>query len=166
MKNLITFLIVFSFITIGINFASPTLTSPSNHSTDVSCETNFLWYDGAATSSWTWELLISTSSSFGNSTSYTGSYSGITGMYTLGYNVNVFGNTKYYWKVRSKSSSGIWGSYSSVWDFTTAPRPSTSALMQPGNNATNVNIPVFFSMDVCSRCNSLSFIYIGQFPEL
>lgn len=53
-------------------------------------------------------------------------------------------NTKYFWRVRSKSIGGV-GPFSAVWNFTTVvPLPSQVVLLSPGNNTVVANDTVIF----------------------
>jgi hypothetical protein len=48
--------------------------------------------------------------------------------------------TKYFWRVRAKNQTG-WGTYSSVWNFTTIPPiPSAPVLTSPSNGSTGVSL--------------------------
>jgi len=49
-------------------------------------------------------------------------------------------NTKYWWRVKGKNQTG-WGSFSTVWSFTTMfPVPVAPTLLLPANNATGVSL--------------------------
>jgi hypothetical protein len=139
---ILSFFIISYTFSISNAYSQPTLSSPPSNSTNVSCETLLSWFHTSGTPS-TWQLYVSTSSSFGNYDSYTGNYSGMIGSYRFNGGV-LNGNTKYYWKVKTKFSNNNWSAWSSVWNFTTAQRYSTT-LVSPWNNATNVNTPVLFS---------------------
>ena len=57
--------------------------------------------------------------------------------------------TKYFWRVKAKNQTG-WGSFSSIWNFTTViPVPSAPIPISPANDTTSVSlIPIFDWSDV------------------
>ncbi len=131
-----------SLIFVSSSRAQPTLSQPANDASGFSCEGSLAWGHSTGTPS-TWILEISTVSPFSASITRSGGYSGSTGMYTMKYN-ELLGSNKYYWRVKTTFSNGNQSGYSSVRNFTTAPRPSTS-IVHPSNDATNVEVPVVFS---------------------
>lgn len=57
---------------------------------------------------------------------------------------------KYYWRVKAKNAAG-WGSFSSIWNFTTVPpTPAAPVLVSPLNNVTNLQLNVLLDWSIVS----------------
>lgn len=113
--------------------SAPTLSSPSNGSTNQPTSLSLSWNKGSGASSYI--LQVSTSNSFG---SYVYNQSGLTN--TTQQVTGLSSNTKYYWRVSAANSYGT-SSWSSVWAFTTTgTAPVSPTLISPLNISVNQSI--------------------------
>ncbi|MDD5363649.1 MAG: hypothetical protein PHN88_16115 [Ignavibacteria bacterium] len=115
----------------------PSLVSPLNNSTGNSLNLNLVWTKPQSTIGY--NVLLATDTGFTNiiinDSTLTDSVKAVTNLNPL---------TTYYWKVRAKNASN-WGSFSSVWNFTTqAPVTGVPNLISPANassgNPVNLNL--------------------------
>ncbi len=115
-----------SFMTI---VAAPVLLSPANGSTGVSTSLTLSWNPSAGATSY--ELQVSTSSSFGttvyDNSSLTGTSQVVSGLSN---------NTLYYWRVSASNAGGTSG-WSTVWNFTTI--VAAPVLLSPANGSTGIS---------------------------
>ncbi len=122
----------------------PVLSFPANNSTGLPLNTTFKWYKSIETlgdspdaiSKYWFEY--STDSTFTAGvlidTTLTDTLKSITGLSNI---------TKYCWRVKAKNQTG-WGSFSTVWNFTTiVPVPSTPTLISPLNGATGIPLSLY-----------------------
>jgi photosystem II stability/assembly factor-like uncharacterized protein len=119
--------------------AAPVLVSPANNSADLSQTPLLDWNDVTFASGY--RVQVSTSSAF-TTTVYD----------TIGLTVSqitvpsgkLTTNTLYYWRVSASNTSGT-SSYSSVWNFSTAPNaPNVPVLSQPANGSTGQPTTITF----------------------
>lgn len=124
-----TFCTGWKFTTIVPVPNAPALVSPLNNSLNNLLNLNLVWNKTQYAAEY--NVVVSTNVGFTNiilnDSTLTDSVKAITGL-TNG--------TIYYWKVRAKDVAG-WGSFSSVYNFTTLGAPSTVVLASPSNNAVN-----------------------------
>jgi uncharacterized protein (TIGR02145 family) len=92
---------------------SPVLVSPPNNSTNITIPSIIQWYSSSGAT--TYNLQISTSSSFGTLIS---NVTGITGNSYISTTVSFY--QRYYWRVSASNTSGtsVW---STIWNYTTIP---------------------------------------------
>jgi hypothetical protein len=109
---------VWSFTTIIATPGAPTLTSPSSGSTNLSTAPTLSW--GTVTGAATYNVLVSTSTSF---TTTVSSQTGVAGLSVS--ESSLANNTIYYWEVSATNAGGT-GTWSAVWSFTT----STTSILQ------------------------------------
>ncbi|MCE1189353.1 MAG: T9SS type A sorting domain-containing protein [Ignavibacteria bacterium] len=92
---------------------APVLSTPANNATNQSTSLTLNW--NASTGAATYRVQLSTASDFSttlvNDSTLTGTSKQISGLAN---------NTKYYWRVNAKNAAGT-STWSSVWNFTTAP---------------------------------------------
>jgi hypothetical protein len=120
---------VWSFTTIAIP-GMPSLASPTNGAANQSTSPTLSW--GTATGAATYNVLVSTSTSFATTVS---NQTGLTGLSTL--LTGLANSTPYYWKVSATNTGGT-GAWSGMWSFTTIiATPIAPTLALPSNNATN-----------------------------
>jgi subtilisin family serine protease len=112
---------------------APVLSSPANGATSVLIPPTLTW--AASTGATSYQLQVSTSSTFGSTVYNT---SGLTAT-----SVSVTGlsaSTTYYWRVNASNAAGT-SDWSSVYSFTTAASsgsaPAAPTLVSPANGATN-----------------------------
>ena len=119
--------------------SAPVLISPANNSTGLPLNVLCNWrkaletgkkYDKTISAYW---YEYSTDSTFATviarDSSLTDTTKSLTGLSNI---------TKYYWRVKAKNQTG-WGSFSSIWNFTTMPSvPSVPVLIYPGNNSFDI----------------------------
>ncbi|MEI7484658.1 MAG: YCF48-related protein [Ignavibacteriota bacterium] len=112
--------------------SAPTLISPANNSVNVPLTPNFTW--NAVTNATSYKIQISTSSGFATI---------VDSITTLSTNYQIpagklnMSNT-YYWRVNASNSFGT-GSWSVVWNFSTAGAPTAPVLLLPVNGALAVS---------------------------
>jgi hypothetical protein len=102
---------MWSFTTIVAAPGAPTLASPSSGSTNLSTSLTLSW--GTVTGAATYNVLVSTSTSFTTT---------VSSQNVAGFSVSVSGladSTTYYWEVSATNAGGT-GAWSSMWSFTTS----------------------------------------------
>ncbi|MCD6201542.1 MAG: hypothetical protein J7K46_07030, partial [Bacteroidales bacterium] len=104
---------VWSFTTIPAIPASPTLSSPSDGSTDIALDATLSW--GSVSGATSYHLQVSIASDF-SSMVVDQTVNGTNFIFSS----ELTNGTQYYWRVSSVNSSGESG-WSSVWSFTTIP---------------------------------------------
>jgi len=132
---------IWSFTTLSIVpgvLNAPNLTSPSNGSSGVSLRPSLTW--STVDSAVTYRIQLSTDSTFLSTVIDDSSLTA--GSKTL--TTSLVTGTKYYWRVDAKNNNGT-GSWSTVWNFTTAASaPSAPILTSPSDAATGVApLPTF-----------------------
>lgn len=141
------FAIPVNSITTDINFAfqtsggpqpppnPPTLQSPSNGATSVSCTPTLDWSDSTGATTYTVQVSVASnfSSTLVNQTASSSSYTVPSGVLN--------GNTTYYWRANATNVNGT-SAWSSVWSFTTGDCgvpavPDPPSLISPSNGSTD-----------------------------
>jgi hypothetical protein len=132
-----TFSTAWTFTTVVSVPAVPSLLSPLNNSTGNPLNLNLVWSKPQYATGY--NAVIATDSGFTsivlNDSTLTDSIKTITSLNPL---------TNYYWKVRSKNSSG-WGSFSSSYNFKTLGAPNQVVLSSPSNNSTGQPVNLTFN---------------------
>jgi hypothetical protein len=117
---------IFSFSTVGATLPAPTLTSPANGATDVSTTASFSWT--AVTGNAGYRILVAPTQAALPTDPAVGTCGGCVIGMTTSTGVNSYtpgasalaASTTYYWEVQAlSSSSGLYGTWSSIWSFTT-----------------------------------------------
>ncbi len=125
----------YSFTTIVAAPPAPTLSSPTNGATGVAINPTLSWNASAGAA--TYELQVSTSSTFGTTVYDT---SGITGTSKVVV-TSLSNNTLYYWRVDATNAGGTSGWSTPAYSFTTiVAAPPAPTLSSPTNGATGVAI--------------------------
>ncbi|MCF6270716.1 MAG: hypothetical protein L3J41_13460, partial [Melioribacteraceae bacterium] len=125
---------VWSFTTVGTAPQVPTLSSPTNGTTDQSTSPTLSWNSSSGATSYT--LQVSTNSSFSG---FVYNQSGLTN--TSQQIAGLNNSTTYYWRVSATNSYGI-SDWSSVWSFQTifAPCPGIPTVTYAGKTYNTVQI--------------------------
>ena len=119
--------------------AVPTLLTPANNTVDLSTTPVLDWNDVPYAASY--RLQISTSAAF-TTTAY--DTAGLTASQITVPSGKITTNTQYYWRVNATNFAGT-SSYSTVWNFTTAPNaPNVTILAIPSNGATGQSLSPTF----------------------
>jgi hypothetical protein len=160
---------IFSFSTVGATLPAPTLTSPANGATDVSTATSFSWT--AVTGNAGYRILVAPTQAALPTDPAVGTCGGCAIGTTTSTGVNSYtlassplvASTTYYWEVQAlSSSSGLYGTWSSVSSFTTGAADfqmasaSSSLTLTAGSSGTRTitMTPVNgFSGDVTLTCD-------------
>ncbi len=125
----------------------PALSSPVNGATNVSTTPTLSW--GAVTGGYSYQLQVSTDSTFSSATILGSSGTS----YTLG--TTLSNNTTYYWRVSTSNPGGGQSSWSSTWKFTTIPTPpAPPPLSSPANGAMNISRTPTLSWSACTGAAS------------
>ncbi len=138
----------FTTVTGGTAPNAPTLSSPSNGSTNQSTSPTLSWNASTGASSYT--LQVSTSNTF---SSYVYNQSGLT---NTSQQVSGLSNlTQYYWRVSATNSYGTSGWSTPTWSFTTTGTvPSVPILSSPSNGATNQSTSPTLSWNASTGASS------------
>ncbi len=120
-----------SFTTAPLVLTAPALVLPINGATSLAINNVRLDWDSVA-NAMNYEVQYDVLNTFTNPSSFTTS--------NLNYVISsLSNNTKYYWRVRSKSNS-ILSNWSTVWNFTTVPKALiATTLLAPANNSIDVS---------------------------
>ncbi len=119
---------VWSFTTIPLPPAAPSLSTPANGATGQLTALTLAWVAPTGATSYTYQ--VSTSSSFAT-TILNGTGVAVTAAVTSGL---AYGGNTYYWHVSATNAGGT-SAYSPVWSFVTLVAPTAPALVSPTNNA-------------------------------
>jgi hypothetical protein len=134
-----------SFTTVNVVPASPTLTLPTNGAPNQAIAINLSWGELASAS--TYGVQVSTVSTF---YSLFLTRTGITAISSLDTFLNA---TTYYWEVNATNPIGtsIW---SSIWSFTTGPMTAAPTLAAPSNGAIDQALSLTLSWNSVSTATS------------
>ncbi|HRP01992.1 MAG TPA: hypothetical protein PLE30_05015, partial [Candidatus Kapabacteria bacterium] len=139
------------------SIAPPTLKLPLNNSLGIQLSAKLKW--NQALNAVKYNLMLSSDPSFTTNYTYALSDTSINlGIFPLSY------NTKYYWKVRTISSTDT-SAYSNTWNFTTSGTKVQPTLLNPANNATHQTLGLSFKWNkvlntsayIFELSNTLSF---------
>ncbi len=155
-----------SFSTIPVAPGVPSLSSPSNNSTNQPVSLTLGWVAVSGATSYT--VQVSSSSAFLNFVF------GQAGLTALSQSISgLAGNATYYWRVDAVNGGGT-SAWSSVWSFVTMlVAPAAPILSAPSNNSVNLPASLTFSWSVVSGAtyyyfrltSSTDFSSTGQFDS-
>jgi hypothetical protein len=151
-----------AFTTACATPGTPSLVVPYNGQTGVSTSLTLDWSDVSGATSYDVEVCrdIGCSSVVGSARVYSSQWTVSPALY-LG--------RQYYWRARARNSCGF-GSWSSVWSFSTCATPGTPSLVSPDNGQTGVSTTptldwsgvsgaTSYDVEVCSDIGSSSVVW-------
>jgi hypothetical protein len=132
-----------SFTTVPLPPAIPTLLSPADVATGISVTPTLAW--NASSGATTYQIQVSKDVGFGTTVF---SDSTIT---STSQSVGPLGNdTTYYWRVRARNTGG-WSGYATAWRFTTATSiPAVPVLLTPADLSTGIQVTPTLSWNASS----------------